>query len=151
MGDDVKDHLIRVPMNVCRDSLEDKIRLNSGWHLLDDYRCANCTSVGTVRRKVGITRTSSHVVLQFLVFNNQAEKINSTKLKGVPSSKVILGGKTCVPTAGIFHHGDQIHNGHYTCLVKAGNGWKCANDSQIQKRRWPLGSKDLYMILLTKT
>lgn len=90
-------------------------------------------------------------IVSFLLQDGQLMKIqNKINLCAVPTTKVLIAGHFYKVMNSIFHHGSNIDNGHYTNICREGtsNIWIEADDTQIKKKQWPRGSKDVYILFL---
>uniref|UniRef100_A0A8D8T8J5 Ubiquitin carboxyl-terminal hydrolase 26 n=1 Tax=Cacopsylla melanoneura TaxID=428564 RepID=A0A8D8T8J5_9HEMI len=125
------DIMARIPVTIKKGSLTDFV--NSAfntWQQLPGYQCSNCNLVDTTQEKRVIVRTSQFVLLHLLAFNTNMSKIRETRITGVPNSRVTTSGIDFKPAAAIFHHGETLTSGHYTCYIRSGTGWMCADDSR---------------------
>ncbi|KAF0748597.1 tigger transposable element-derived protein 4-like, partial [Aphis craccivora] len=66
------------------------------------------------------------------------------------SWRELIDEKTYRICSAICHHGESLHHGHYTNLIKKSNLWFRCNDLTSNKERWPKGGKDIYMLILEK-
>lgn len=80
---------------------------------------------------------------------NDITKITDLKLSSVPTTTVNIDTLNYQPYAAIFHKGNELESGHYIAYLKQRNSkWICANDMEVCTQRWPMNSKDVYVIVL---
>jgi len=53
----------------------------------------------------------------------------------------------------IFHNGSCIEKSHYIsmCRKETSSIWIEIDDTQVGKKQWPRGAKDIYILFLQKT
>jgi hypothetical protein len=127
----------------------------NAWSSIHDYRCTNCHDTGGYERKCAITSANEYIFIQLKLFTanrqNNITKITDLKLSAVPAENIKLSTSWYKPYAAIFHKGEELNSGHYIAYLKQTNSkWVCANDIKICTSRWPIHSKDVYVIILKK-
>lgn len=116
----------------------------------------SCPHCGNVRRsqKTSITAIKQVLIVQLQSFeerDGQLLKINKYNIKGVPSVKLNICGNSFKVISVIYHHGETIQKGHYTCMLRIKNSWIQVNDLEVGKRPWPRNAKDAYLFFLERT
>ena len=89
----------------------------------------NCPCGFTQKRsEIEVTRVSSFLIVAFKRSLLNLGKDHSRIV--TPLSLTILNRSFSLKAVA-FHHGLMANNGHYTCLVKAANGWLLCNDEVV--------------------
>ena len=132
-------------------NLQDIIHFNiDNWNDTDIFCSHGCHYYKADKTKV--STTNKIIILQlklFIVSNNGSiTKITNLKLNNLDNETVIINKKHYKIVSAIFHHGNSIQSGHYTCILRDNGYWLKVNDSQITRTHWPLNSEDVYLIFL---
>ena len=102
--------------------------------------------------KTKVFTSNKVIILQlklFLVSNSgSVTKITNLKLNNLDKETFIINKKHYKIRSAIFHHGNSIESGHYTCILRENEYWLKVNDLQISRTAWPINSKDVYLIFL---
>lgn len=122
----------------------------SHWHQSFNELCEFCAGNNILLKNELI---STQNIIAIRIFLSQDYKLVTKcniNLCAIPTTKVLIAGQYYKVMNAIFLHGN-IDNGHYTSICREGiSEWIEVDDTQIRKRQWPRGSKDIYMIFLQK-
>ena len=152
------DILISIPINKCEKKsydLQDLLNVMfSHWCQLSKSikSCENCTE-NDILFKNELTLAGDIIVIHLIsIKDDKLAKIDKFTLRAVPTTKVMIAGQLYKIMNAIFHHGQCIEKGHYIsiCRENMSNSWIEVDDSQIKKRQWPRGAKDICIIFLQK-
>ncbi|KAL4097797.1 hypothetical protein QTP88_022511 [Uroleucon formosanum] len=115
---------------------ENKVTLNSLFNefskeIILEINCSNCRITGNHSKVMNVSSTRQYLCIQLQLWNELQEKMY----------------RIC---SAICHHGESLHHGHYTSLIKKSNLWFRCNDLTSNKERWSRGGKDIYMLILEK-
>jgi len=100
--------------------------------------------------------TKEILIIHLISFSLQDGKLvkipHKFNLCAVPTTKIIIAGQAYKVMNAIFHNGLCIENGHYTsmCREETSSIWIEIDDTQIRKKQWPRGAKDIYILFLQK-
>ena len=90
--------------------------------------------------------------MQLKIFNvnnyGSLIKITNLKLKDLNKETLSINGKKYKVISAIFHHGNSISSGHYTCILRRNDHCLRINDSQVTRTFWPENSQNIYLIFL---
>jgi len=100
--------------------------------------------------------TKEILIIHLISFSLQDGKLikipHKFNLCAVPTIKISIAGQAYKVIDAIFHTGSYIENGHYIsmCREETSSIWIEINDTQIGKKQWPRGAKDIYILFLQK-
>jgi len=123
----------------------------SKWETING-NCNECK--GTVlKKKTVIESTLSVVVIQLNLYtfvNGASKKIINNRINAVPTSNITINKKKYKVISAIFHEGEEMNRGHYTCMLRADkkSEWYYSNDMEIFKKKWPKGAQGAYILFL---
>lgn len=140
---------LRLPGNLKKSyTIEELIQFNfSRWNNVEKL----CTSCGanTILEKTDIIITQGILIFQLLLFKVQNEKIikiTNFNIKGIPTAKIRIGANTYKVVSAIFHHGENITDGHYKNVIRGKSSeWILVSDLKVEKCSWPRNSKNAYI------
>ncbi|KYN21163.1 hypothetical protein ALC57_06469 [Trachymyrmex cornetzi] len=120
---------------------------------LNDKLCERCEG-NDMLFKNEITLTKQIIIIHLISFSYQngtlvkvPQKIN---LCALPKSKILIAGQPYKIMNAIFHYGSCIKNGHFISMCREGSSWIEADDTQVTKKQWPRGAKNIYILFLQK-
>ncbi|XP_070517894.1 uncharacterized protein [Cardiocondyla obscurior] len=125
------------------------------WNQSETGSCENCTG-NNILFKNELTLTKDIIIIHVALFSQKEDKVIKTKrnfnISSIPTTKVLVAGQSYKVINGIFYNGLSIDKGHYTniCREESSNSWIKIDDTQMRKRQWPKGAKDLYILFLQK-
>lgn len=99
---------------------------------------------------MNVSSTRQYLCIQLQLWNELQEKMHNVSLISLSTTSLKVDEKTYSICSAICHHGESLHHGHYTSLIKKSNLWFRCNDLTSNKERWPRGGKDIYMLILEK-
>jgi ubiquitin C-terminal hydrolase len=110
--------------------------------------CRECGATPMIC-KSEITRGPLVLFVQLMRFQDDATKIS--KRMTIPA-QIITEHRYHYNLTGIInHHGNSIHAGHYTALIKQDSGsWLKCDDSKVQKYSLPKSSSIAYVLVYKK-
>lgn len=126
----------------------------SRWKNVKDSSCQNCESKN-ILIKTDVSSASSCLILQLTltsVQNGNITKITDYGIKAVPTDQPVFCAKKYKVNSAVFHHGQNIEKGHYTCMLRNGtSAWEHVDDYEIRKQQWIKNAKDAYMFFLVRS
>ena len=123
----------------------------SKWETING-NCNECN--GTVlKKKTVIESTLSVLVIQLNLYtfvNGASKKIINNRINAVPTSNITINKKRYKVISVIFHEGEEMNRGHYTCILRIDkkSEWYCCNDMEVIKKKWPKGAQGAYILFL---
>ena len=123
----------------------------STWETING-NCNECK--GTIlKKKTIIESTLSVLVIQLNLYtfvNGVSKKIINNRINAVSTSNIMINKKRYKVISAIFHEGEEMNRGHYTCMLRADkkSEWYCSNDMQVIKKKWPKGAQGAYIFFL---
>lgn len=123
----------------------------SKWETING-NCNECK--GTIlKKKTVIESTSSILVIQLNLYtyvNGVSKKIINNRINAIPKSNITIDKKKYKVISAIFHEGEQMNRGHYTCMLRTGkkSEWYCCNDVKVIRKKWPKGAQGVYILFL---
>lgn len=135
--------------------IENKVTLNSLFNEFSketilEINCSNCRITGNHSKVMNVSSTRQYLCIQLQLWNELQEKMHNVSLISLSTTSLKVDEKTYRICSAICHHGESLHHGHYTSLIKKSNLWFRCNDLTSNKERWPRGGKDIYMLILEK-
>ena len=132
-------------------NLQDIINFNiDNWNGTDIYCNHGCQVFKS--EKTRVCTSNKIIILQFKLFkvsnSGSLTKITDLKLNNLDKETVIINEKHYKIISAVFHHGNSIESGHYSCILRENEYWLRVNDLQITRAAWPINSKDVYLIFL---
>ena len=114
--------------------------------------CNECNG-NVLKKKTVIESTLSVLVIQLNLYtfvNGAAKKIINNQINAVPTSNITINKKRDKVISAIFHEGEELNRGHYTCMLRIGkkSEWYCSNDMEVIKKKWPKGAQGAYILFL---
>ncbi|KYN14549.1 hypothetical protein ALC57_13246 [Trachymyrmex cornetzi] len=109
---------------------------------------------GTVlKKKTVIESTLSVLVIQLNLYNfvnGASKKIIDNRINTVLTSTTTINKKKYKLMSAIFHKGEEMNRGHYTCMLRADkkSEWYYCNDLQVIKKKWLKGAEEAYIMFL---
>ena len=97
-----------------------------------------------------VSSPSQYVYIQIQLWNELLEKMQNISLVSLPTITIQIDDNTYNLCSAICHHGESLHSGHYTSIIKKSNIWFRCNDLISNKERWPRSGKDVYIKILEK-
>jgi len=78
--------------------------------------------------------------------------IHKFNINAIPTTKVLIAGQSYKVMNAIFYNSLYIEEGYFKSICREGmsNSWIEADDTQIKKKQWLRGTKDLYILFLQK-
>ncbi|KAL4088990.1 hypothetical protein QTP88_024068 [Uroleucon formosanum] len=134
---------------------ENKVTLNSLFNefskeIILEINCSNCRITGNHSKVMNVSSTRQYLCIQLQLWNELQEKMHNVSLISLSTTSLKVDEKMYRICSAICHHGESLHHGHYTSLIKKSNLWFRCNDLTSNKERWPRGGKDIYMLILEK-
>lgn len=114
------------------------------WRPIVGSECAKCGN--PLRMRTLLENTRRVMIFALQIANNYYEKINNLDISDVPRTTLKFGEKSYVLSGAVFHHGHNIHGGHYTAVLRKNGLFYRADDGIISQCNWPRNSKDLYLL-----
>ncbi|KYN28689.1 hypothetical protein ALC57_01943 [Trachymyrmex cornetzi] len=114
--------------------------------------CDECNSI-VLKKKTAIESTSSVLVIQLNLYtfiNGVSKKLIDNRINAVPTSNVTINKRKYKVISAIFHEGEEMNRGHYTCMLRTDkqSEWCYCTDLQVIKKKWPRGAHGAYMLFL---
>lgn len=132
--------------------LQELIDYNLGTWLDVEEKCKNNCKCKQ-RQLLKIDVNSTLLIVKLLLFtadDKSTSKITNFRINNIPKAKISIEKKIYKVISGIFHHGNSIANGHYTNMLRKENNWLKVYNSFINKKPWPKGAKDAYILFLER-
>ncbi|KYN13995.1 hypothetical protein ALC57_13825, partial [Trachymyrmex cornetzi] len=121
------------------------------WETIND----NCKEYNGIvlKKKTVFKSTLSVLEIQLNLYtfvNGASKKIINNQINAVPTSTVTIIKKKYKLISSIFHEGEGMNRGHYTCMLRADkkSEWCYCNDLQVIKKKWLKGVQEAYMLFL---
>ncbi|KYN04956.1 hypothetical protein ALC62_04157, partial [Cyphomyrmex costatus] len=123
----------------------------SKWETING-NCNECKGI-VLKKKTVIESTLSVLVIQLNLYtfvNGASKKIIQNRINAVPTSNVTINKKKYKVISAIFHEGEEMNRGHYTCMLRTSkkSEWCYSNDLQVIRKKWPNGAQGAYMLFL---
>ncbi|KYN21088.1 hypothetical protein ALC57_06549 [Trachymyrmex cornetzi] len=128
----------------------------SKWETING-NCDECNSI-VLKKKTAIESTSSVLVIQLNLYtfiNGVSKKLIDNRINAVPTSNVTINKRKYKVISAIFHEGEEMNRGHYTCMLRTDkqSEWcfspvRDCTDLQVIKKKWPRGAHGAYMLFL---
>ncbi|XP_067205359.1 uncharacterized protein [Linepithema humile] len=123
----------------------------SKWETIDGS-CNACKG-SVLKKKTVIESTLSILVIQLNLYtfvNGVCKKIINNRINAVPTNNITIDKKKYKVISAIFHEGEEMNRGHYTCMLRAEkkSEWYCSNDMKVIKKNWPKGAQGAYILFL---
>ncbi|KYN21055.1 hypothetical protein ALC57_06551 [Trachymyrmex cornetzi] len=123
----------------------------SKWETING-NCDECNSI-FLKKKTAIESTSSVLVIQLNLYtfiNGVSKKLIDNRINAVPTSNVTINKRKYKVISAIFHEGEEMNRGHYTCMLRTDkqSEWCYCTDLQVIKKKWPRGAHGAYMLFL---
>ena len=114
------------------------LEANINYHLPEDYRCQltedeGCLSIGTVSKESVVTEVKDILVIQLKIFSHDSLGNERKFLPSIVINEHISHFDNFTLEGIIWHHGENVNNGHYTAMVKHSDTWYHTNDSAIDR------------------
>ncbi|EZA49264.1 hypothetical protein X777_12460 [Ooceraea biroi] len=127
----------------------------SHWVQGNNESCKYCGE-NAILIKRDLVLAKEIVIIHLVSFSLQDDKLvkipGKFSLCSVPTSKILIAEQSYKVMSAIFHHGLCIETGRYTnmCRERTSSIWIETNDTQVSKKQWPKGAKDIYILFLEK-
>jgi len=124
----------------------------SHWYQSFDISCEHCGR-NDIFFKKELDLTKEILIIHLISFSLQDSKLVKIPHKfnscAVPTTKILIAGQAYKVINAIFHTGSCIENGHYISMYRKETSsiWIEINDTQIEKKQWPRGAKDIYIYI----
>ncbi|KYN10009.1 Ubiquitin hydrolase B [Trachymyrmex cornetzi] len=122
------------------------------WETINGNNCDECNSI-VLKKKTAIESTLSVLVIQLNLYtfiNGVSKKLIDNRINAVPTSNVTINKRKYKVISAIFHEGEEMNRGHYTCMLRTDkqSEWCYCTDLQVIKKKWPRGAQGAYILFL---
>jgi ubiquitin C-terminal hydrolase len=97
---------------------------------LHGYKCGGCQSVGSCTKTVTLGNCPSALLMHLVIFDCMGRKIKPSLLIERDLTDFGLSVEIC---GVVYHLGNSINEGHYTCSVKVDGVWYYMNDCVVTR------------------
>lgn len=115
--------------------------------------CPKCGQETECQRKITVSSPGRFVVMSLNIFSDD-EKLDKSYTKGIfkaiPTEKVNICHNIYMIKSAIFHEGNSISQGHFYSMIKGNTSskWVKVDDLNHKYERWPVNSKQAYILFL---
>ncbi len=115
-----------------------------------DATCPQCHTPKTLQQKCSVQDSRDVMALQFDLFTRDEHKIDSIKIKQLPSSILKIYDISYKLQVVILHHGPGIRGNHFTAMVREDTKWLLLDNEKEIQTKWPRNNKDVYVLFYCK-